>query len=98
MEILKSLWKAPSENRRPLLGSRRHGRIVQPPTLVCCFSATATSTAIRFENQHTHIGTAVRDAFLLACRQLSLGRPDLPVRQSLASRSAEAVLRSEEHT
>ena len=43
----------------------------------------------KYENQNSHTGIAQQDGCLLARRQLSVGRPDLPLRQSAAEASAE---------
>src|SRR6202030_2536051 len=42
------------------------------------------------ENQHTHAGIAPQDGCLLARRQLSVGWPDLSLRQSAAEAAADA--------
>src|ERR1035437_6283805 len=48
------------------------------------------------KNQHTHAGTAPEDGCLLARRQLSVGRPDLSLRQSAVEATANAC-RCEAH-
>src|SRR5664279_6336146 len=45
---------------------------------------------LKHENQHTHAGTAPQDGRLLACRQLSVGRPDFSIRQSVDEAAAHA--------
>ena len=54
---------------------------------------TGEQRRVNFEPQRTHSGTAPQDECLLARRQLSVGRPDLSLRQSAAEGAAETVAR-----